>query len=348
MALSSCTGIHDDATSPPKLASVTYLVTPNGLGDNSYNDAASEGIFGFSAETGIPLSMLVPDGIDEAEVMMNEWLTANASRDSAVLIVGSSVYEDIARHMADTRRDDLNTLRSHGGRVMLFETDAVIDGITTVIIARYGVSWLAGAMSRRFDALVLAATDGVALLEESIAGFMEAREDAGSDADGRACRTTLHYLSADASGFAMPDSAYRYIAARADNWFFYDEFIFPLLGGSEAGVVRYLNSDEFQMALMAGMDVDQTGLSTRIPFSVVFKVGEVLNRLLHDWAEGTDWPAHLRLHLKDGAADIVITPHFSEFLSIIDDRYGDPDTFQLLYDQYKEQAISKEEAYENH
>ena len=64
----------------------------------------------------------------------------------------------------------------------------------------------------------------------------------------------------------MPDSAYRYIARRANSSFLYNEMIFPLLGGSQAGILRYLNDDEFSAALMAGMDVDQTGQSSRIPF----------------------------------------------------------------------------------
>ena len=32
-------------------ATVTYLVTPNGLGDNGQNDDAAEGIFAFAKET---------------------------------------------------------------------------------------------------------------------------------------------------------------------------------------------------------------------------------------------------------------------------------------------------------
>ena len=49
-----------------------------------------------------------------------------------------------------------------------------------------------------------------------------------------------------------------------------------------------------------------------------------------------------RLTMKDGAADIVITPHFRQHLNIWDNRYHDPDTFQRLYDQYKEEAIREE------
>ena len=159
------------------------------------------------------------------------------------------------------------------------------------------------------------------------------------------CTTELHYLADSEKGFAMPDSAYHYIARRADEYFSYDEMIFPLLGGSEAGILRFLNDVEFSTALMVGMDVDQTGLSSRIPFSVVIRIGDVLKQYLSDWLVGSEWPANRRLGMKDGAADIVITPRFIDHMVIWDDRYEDPDTFQRLYEQYKEEAIRKEEEY---
>ena len=117
------------------------MATPNGLGDNGYNDAAAEGVFAFAGETGTRLRLLLPKDEAEAERMYHQWLADNAAQDSAVLILGSSVYETIAR-------SNRATLSGKGSRVLLFESDAEIDGVSTVIISRYGVSWLAGAMSQ--------------------------------------------------------------------------------------------------------------------------------------------------------------------------------------------------------
>ena len=350
LALVACGSDDDDPTGRDeglaRLATVTLMATPNGLGDNGYNDAAAEGVFAFAGETGTRLRLLLPKDAAEAEQMYRQWLTENAAQDSAVLILGSSVYEDMARQTSEKEREKLKDLQERGGRVLLFESDAEIDGISSVIISRYGVSWLAGAMSQGFDALVLTATPGITLLEESVAGFQEARKSYAGEFEERPCQTTVHYLAEGASGFAIPDSAYRYMARRADKVLNYDEMIVPLLGGSEAGVLRYLNANEFTTALMVGMDVDQTGLSLRIPFSVVIRIGDVLKQYLADWLAGREWPAHQRIGMKDGAADIVITPNFVDHLVINDDRYNDPDTFQRLYEKYKEEAIRKEEAYE--
>ena len=51
MALLSCSGSDDNAMSldeyTPRKATVTFQITPNGLGDNGYNDAAAEAVFVF-------------------------------------------------------------------------------------------------------------------------------------------------------------------------------------------------------------------------------------------------------------------------------------------------------------
>lgn len=346
VALSSCSKRDDDAMSleeyTPKQATVTLMVTPNGLGDNGYNDAAVEGIFAFVGETGTRLRLLLPNDEAEAETMYHQWLTENEKLDSAILILGSPVYEKMASR-------NRVALAGKGSRVLLFESNVEIDGVSTVMISRYGVSYLAGAMSQDFDALILPATKGIQTLEESIAGFQDAREIYAGEYNGLPCKTTLHYLADGEAGFAMPDSAYRYIARRADKSFpvgTYDEMIFPLLGGSEIGVLCYLNDDDFIMALMIGMDVDQTGQSSRIPFSVVIRIGEVLKQYLNEWYVGREWPASRKLGMKNEAADIAITPDFTKKLEVFDKRYGDPGTFQRLYDKYKDEAVRKEEEYE--
>lgn len=351
MALVACSSDDDAPTGRneglARLATVTLMTTPNGLGDNGYNDAAAEGVFAFAGETGTRLRLLMPKDEAEAEAMYRQWLTDNAEQDSAVLILGSSVYEDMARRTSEKEQNKLKNLQERGSRVLFFESDAEIDGISSVIINRYGVSWLAGAMSQNFNALVLTATPGITLLEESIAGFIKARESYAGVYVGIPCKTDLYYLTEGVSGFAMPDSAYRYIDQRANKALDYDEMIFPLLGGSEAGVLRYLNDNEFTMALMVGMDVDQTGLSSRIPFSMVIRIGDVLKQYLNDWLAGREWPTRQRLGMKDGAADIVITPNFAYHLVISDKRYDNPDTFLRLYNEYKDEAIRKEEEHEN-
>lgn len=340
VALSSCSGLDDDATGPRRLATVTFLVTPNGLGDNGFNDAAAEGFFAFGQETGTNLRLLLPADGAEAEEMYSRWLAENAQKDSAVLILGSSEYEATASR-------NKPALSGKGSRVLLVDSEAEIDGVSSVMIGRYGVSYLAGAMCQRLDALVLAAAPGFPTLEESIAGFMDAREKYAGEYWGDPCTTNLHYIADSEAGFAMPDSTHRYMIHRAEQDLFYSEIVFPLLGGSASGVLRYINDNERTYAMMIGMDVDLAGQSTRIPFSVVIRIGDVMKQYLEDWLAGRDWPESRRLGLKEGAADIVFTPDFSKHLLIYEDRgYAVPDWFKWLYDDYKSEAVQKEEEYE--
>ncbi len=316
-------------------ATVTLLCTPNGLGDNGYNDDAAAGLFAFAKESGTTLRLLLPDDLTEGQTMYRQWLAANTETDSAVLIVGSSIYEQMLHSTPPT-------LKGKGSRVLLFESDATLEGVSTVILNRYGASWLGGTMSHAFDALILAAAPGFPTVEESIAGFRNGHEAAG---DGTR-HVTLQYLAEGEEGFAMPDSAYHVISARASQYWNYDEMIFPLLGGSVTGVVSCLNSDEFCTALMVGMDVDQGRQGSRIPFSLVVRIGDTLKQYLDEWRTGKDWPATRRLGLADGMVDITLTSNFWKNLIIYDERYDEEDTFLNLYNSYREEAIRKEAEYE--
>lgn len=333
--LQSC-GQFNEVVESGKISRISLLVTPNGLGDNGYDDDAAKGVFAFMEESGVPVHLMMPEDIADGEGMYLQWLSENATRDSSVLIVGSPAYIDVLKRTPPK-------LSGRGSRVMLFESDEQIEGVSTVMINRYGVSYLAGAMSNEFDAFILAAAPGYTTLEDAIAGFKYGHQSMG---DGS--RTvTLQYLADGEEGFAMPDSAYRTMCRRAEQYWYYDEMIFPLLGGSEAGVIKYLNSDDLNPALLIGMDVEQTGQSPRIPFSVVIRIGEVIKMNLVNWIQGQEWPSTQKYGLADGLADIVITPNFSDHINIWDERYEDDDAFLRLYNAYYESAIRIEEEYEN-
>lgn len=337
VSLSSCSDDNDTVVDPflPRQASVTLMVTENSLGDNGYNDCAAEGIMAFAAETGTPLRLLQPADGEEAEAMYRRWLADHAEADSAVLIVGSTAYEPMVRRWKPA-------LTGRGSRVLLFESDAEIEGASTVLIDRYGVGYLAGAMAQDFDALILAAAPGYSTLEAAISGFSDARILHAGMHYGTACATELHYLADDESGFSMPDSVYRYIARRADEWFLYDEMIFPLLGGSQTGITDRLNDDEFNAALMIGMDTDRTGQCSRLPFSVEIRIGDVLRQMLRDWMEGQEWPATYRPGMEEGAADIIVNSRFGPDLVLTDERYAAPGEFNKRYQQFRDEALQKE------
>ena len=337
LLLTACSKDHTDILEGvTRQASVTYLVTPNGLGDNGYNDASAQGIFSFIIETFTPIHMLQPKDTTQAEQMYRQWLTDNADNDSAVLILGSSVYEPMARRTPVT-------LSGKGSRVLLFESNARIDGLSTVKVNRYGASYLCGAMSGGFDALILSAVRGNPLLEESIAGFM-----AGYNAHQKKGKNTqIMYLADDQSGWAMPDSVYRIMYKRIRSHSPYREMIFPLLGGSDIGVLRAMNDEQNNLGLVIGMDVNKSAFSPRVPFSMVIETGQILHDYLMDWLRGRDWPACRIIGMSEGGAQIVLHHSFYRISTLTDDEYRDPKTFQNLYDRFIDEALIKEQEYEN-
>ena len=100
----------------------------------------------------------------------------------------------------------------------------------------------------------------------------------------------------------------------------YDDFIFPLAGGSVSGVVHFLNNDYFALALMAGMDSEQSGESPRVPFSMVVHIDKLLTDYLEAWKKGDEWQHHAVFGLNEQAVEIVMNERFGYDLNIWDDR----------------------------
>lgn len=342
VGLSSCSGDNSACIEPepPRVASVTLMVTENSLGDNGYNDCAADGILAFAYETDTPLRMLQPTDMTEAEAMYRRWLEEHSEADSAVLIVGSTAYEPMVRQWSPA-------LKGRGSRVLLVESDNEIEGVTTVMIDRYGVGYLAGAMSRDFDALILAAAPGYSTLETAIGGFSDARAlHAGEQWTGvhhrvaLPCRRRRRFLNAR-FGLPLHRAPRRgMVQLRRDD--------FPLLGGSQSGIKDRLNDDLFNAALMIGMDTDQAGQCPRLPFSVEIRIGDVLRQLLHGWLRGGEWQATCRPGMKEGAAGIVLNGRFGPGLVLSDDRYSTPGEFERRYKQYLEEALLKESERHEH
>lgn len=304
LACMACSNDDDPiATAPPDRGkpSVTLLATVNGLGDNGYNDCMLEGIFAFYEQTGVVVRLLLPADMAEAETMYRQWLAANATVDSAVIIVSGAPYEPMVS-------STVPQLRGDGSRVLLTESRAAISGVSTVGINRYGVSYLAGAMMGDFPVLVVAAAPNVAGVEEAIKGFADGH--AAHVREGAA--VSVDYLARDLTAFAMPDSAYRYMARRMEQLTAVvdNEAVFPLLGGSYVGVQQAMTDNRLNAKLLVGMDADRSGQGNNIPFSVVVHIDRIVGTYLNDWRQGRPWTATATMGLAQQTTEIVIDSKF--------------------------------------
>jgi basic membrane lipoprotein Med (substrate-binding protein (PBP1-ABC) superfamily) len=337
----ACSSDNDTVVPEPlvtRQARVTLLATHNGMGDNGYIDSSVEGVFAFAFQTGTPMQLLLPKDKAEAKQMYDLWIANNADRDSSVLVVGTEAYEDFVENTPVQ-------LTGNGTRVLLFESciSAQPDGVSSIFINRYGAAYLCGAMSGLMDAFVIAAAPEYNTVEDAIHGFMdgyEAHHDEGKKAE-------FTYLASGETGFAMPDSVYHLLSRRMENFFVYNEMVFPLLGGSGLGVLRCMNDEESNLGLIIGMDVNQSAFSPRVPFSLIVKTGDVVHRYLDDWLAGREWPKHQTLGMGEGGCDVMLHPSFYTHNILRHSSYEDPETFVNRYNEFKEEAIRKEDGYEN-
>ena len=323
-------------------AEVTLLITPNGIGDNGYNDCIVDGLFRFYEQTGVPVKLLQPNDSAEAVSMYKSWLSDHQVADSAVLVVGSSAYEQMVT-------SQLPRLTGTGSRVLLMESLLSQEGVSSVFINRYGVSYWAGAMLHDCPVMVYAAAPGIPVLEPAIEGFLDGH-DCQLPHEGRDSVAMVYYLTDTESGFASAETAYKFMfnyIYEFDGDLLFDVSVFPLLGGSGSGVIRAINDIRLTTSILVGMDVDQSALSQHIPFSVVTRIDRVLSDYLTDWREGRDWPRTQVLGLKDGATDIVLsTTYVHPFAAYINNGTADAQQIKERYDLYREEALRKEAEYE--
>lgn len=337
LALTSCDKDNNGENSrvPEKVhwnCSVTVIASVNGLGDNGYVDDAMAGIFEFAEKNSIPLNVVQPESMEEAEKFFQSWLDNSVNRDSSLLILGSSAYEKMAQKTSFPEK------RGKGTRILLFESDNanLPEGVYGVSINRYGISYLAGAMCGDYrNAKILAATPHDPVLTPAIQGF----QDGFRTYAQKNCQVSVDYLAQDESGFAMPDSAYRY-ASRVYEDEMQQEYLYPLIGSSISGIFKYADEHLFFGTFMVGMDVNMAGMQRNIPFSVVIHIGDVLNRRLSEWYVGKEWSKTETFGLKDKMVDIELTPNFDEDIIL-----GNASDYAGLYRDYYNEALEKEANY---
>ena len=184
------------------------------------------------------------------------------------------------------------------------------------------------------SAYVIAAMQSDNYLGDAVQGFMDGFSVGGNNAD-------VIYLANDESGYGMPDEGYK-----AVNTLPYNSFIFPLAGGSNNGMYKATREEEFNMNLIAGMDVDCSYYSTRVPFSVIFNIRKVVRSILNDWISGNQLQDHYTFDLSDeDIVYILFCESFFDNLIAWDDYYFDPLYWTQMCDKYKAMAIEKEAIY---
>lgn len=308
---------------------LTVVTSINGLGDMGYNDQILSGTMHFYEANDISMNLIRPNDTEEVRQVLQKWQTETKNYEKSLMVLTGSEYENVLT--------ESNLQLEDNQQILVFETknQNLPERVSSFYINRYGASYLAGCMAKEHEAAtIIAAMPDSPTLEAAIAGFSDAyRTHSQQEAE-------VIYLADDESGFNMADKAYQTMGD------IYNAFVFPLAGGSNIGIYKYSRETSLYLPLVVGMDADQSMQSSRIPFSMVIHIDQVVEQYLTDWLNGIPLEKHQTFGLESGMIDISLSPVFYQNLEIWEDYYADDNYWKNAYQNHKAEAIGKEEAYE--
>lgn len=323
-ALTSCHDSDDPAfpSDEEEPKTLCLLFSPNGLGDASYNDPilAAAANYAFTRD-GITLDYLSPKSLEEGEAYFLRWLETATDKDRSLMVLTDNVYES----MAEKYRDRIDPARHC---ILQLDSRRADLPVHTAYIHYYGVCYWAARMQSTFtgtqaESAILKANNRNPVLNEMEAGLTRGVEDAGSkiwltwvlDPDGN-------------GGFDLPQTAYWLVGEVSATV----STVYAIAGGSNMGVYRFTR--EFPgILLVPGIDTDQSGLSSNVPFSLLKHTDRLLTEYITRWDNGEPQPlSPYVVGLAEGYTDLVISKDYRQW-------YAD-------YLKFKETAIEKESAYD--
>ena len=291
-------------------ARVEVVLSPEGVGDQGYNDKILRGFQEASVKYGFTLAFHIPDEKEQGIQIYDDWLNNPLDDDCerSLFVFSGSEYEYLLDGLTlpdDIRKD-----------VLMFETEREVDGIYTFFVSCYAASYLAGATSV-FDnegeeqkALVIGANPHDRQVRRAVDGYRDGYLAAG----GNGC--DVHYLSGEPDGgYRMQDEAYRFCIENDGNYSYY----FSAAGASNKGLYRF-SREHLNMAV--GMDSDMGFFSSLITMSVVKHMDKVVVDVLGDLLNDKEIPYHQKFTYPSGYEELVYSAEFTEdwFLDISDIR----------------------------
>lgn len=312
-----------DTDAPEESADVTpqviFLFSPGGLGDMSYNDCMLQGVQNFKKNhPEIDVFLYSPPSMEVAERIFTDWLKRPGSNIPVVFTLASSDYEPLM----DTYIGEYEL--TDNKRILFFETSRKFEDpqIYTFQISMYGASFLAGVTAAEITgdekSLVLLGSSSDQPIRAAQDGFIDGLGTNNYDID---------YLADDWTGFVMANVTYQNMSKWSDLY----GFIFPVAGGSNNGIYRYTR--EFtDSPFLAGMDIDQSELSTRIVGSVVKRLDLLIEEYFQEWLMTGDMPESRIYGLESGYVDWKLAPLYEE-------------TYYSLKEESLPLAIEKENEY---
>jgi len=295
---------------------VRLILPSNGLGDMSFSDDIMRGVLKAQKELGFSFHYHVPSDTEDARKKMEEW-DANFTATSSLTIFGSNEYEELAKEIQSS--DDRH-------QYLLIEASSIDFDIPVFRFSGYGVSFLTGiaaySYTQKDTAVYLGGQQNHSYIEECRIGFRDGYLYAGGK------EIVTMYLSDKPDGFSMAQAAYNL----ADSLYRSYSFIYPVAGGSNSGIYRWLRTYPGHPAYAAGVDVDQSVYSDHIIGSMIKEIGRSLFDYIGLWIAGEELPRWNLFDLQSEYTYFLLSEPFREEL-------------EKVIDSYKDITIEKEQEY---
>lgn len=283
----------------------------------SYNDCILKGVQRFKKENPtVDIFFYSPDKMEVSERIFSDWVKRPESNIPVLFVFASSDYDEL------TSRELANITLPPNKRVLVFESRKKFsDGVSSFQICMYGASYLAGVTAAEAcgvdEALVVLANDSDSPIALARDGFC--------DGFGRQC--SVEYLADDWTGYTSAALAYR----KMDDWASKYGFIFPVAGGSNSGIYRYSRESD-SCPYLAGIDTDQSPLSSRITGCVIKHIDKLIYEYLSEWLDLKKLPASKVYGLESGYIDWILAPAFEA-------------QFKDMVESHRQDAINKEKIF---
>lgn len=300
---------------------IVVIFTPNGLGDLGYNDLILSGMQSvYKEHLEVKMFLHAPYSMEEAGQIFKEWFF-DGSENRSLCVLAASEYEFFLKTFLEEQGDV-----PKNKEILLFESANRMElPVSTFEFNMYGVSYLAGAYASYVtdgECLIVKGNSNDETLLANTAGFVEGCVDFGLK------KPEIESLSEDYDGYSQPDEVYY----KMYDWSKKYKFIFPLAGGSNMGIYKFLREYE-DCIYSVGMDVDQSRLSDNVIGSVIKRIDKVVALNVENWIIGEAIPKKAVYGLNSGFVDWVVAD-------------GYKDLQNMNVSNLKDLAIKKELEYE--
>ena len=300
------------------------FATTTGLAGDGYNEPILKALMeSVSAQPDMTIHLLKPDNLSEARRQFDEWLSGADERKALVLC--GPEFEPLVEGVALEK-----------GRILLLDSDKTYgEGICSVQLKRYGGAWLAGAIMKDFEPVLLKGLDGDRIIDVVSQGIEDGYKENGGT-DFQKC-----VLSTGYEGLNMADELYSILWEQEEVTLdvYYRTIIVPVCGSSRMGAFNF----SWRYYATIGVGDDCSVYSDFLPFSLILDLGGVLKEYVSGWAQNNPWPAHADYGMSTGHVHIDFNPRFFSLFADIDGNWPlSQAAWTALENQYMEKALEKE------